>query len=322
VAADDGEEDAVSSRFAMLPAAVLALVFLGGTGTANAASGDEKSGFGLHLGLLRLDASSIYDSNIDHEVVPREDYGMEVGGEIRLQSQRRNPLIRLDYRGGVERYANSHRWDRVKHRARATLGGEPADGLDLETYGELNTRTASEDRELVNQYTVSPGISLSGGGSRRVRVNGAFRWKQYVDDPGRDESIWYAGTEARTGLWRGGSVEARYRYETADSEDPQQSYIRHRIEGRLDQELGGRNRIRLGLERRIRRYSGDLVDLNGYEVLREDRRWTPFLRFTHYLGAGQQIVLDYEYQNRESNDPDKEFQAQRVSLALRWPLLR
>lgn len=299
-----------------------AAILIPGTARPADVSGENGSDkFGLHLGSLRLDASSIFESNIDHEVVSREDYGMDVGGRIRVQSHRRRPLLRLEYRGGVESYANSNRWDRVAHRMRGTLESTLTRGLSAEVYGEFNRRTSSEDRELVNQRTVSPELTLSGSGSRRLRVYGAFRSRRYVDTPDRDENIWYAGLSARKEIWEDADLEAGYRYESCDSQDPEESYIRHRVELELEQEIG-RTSIRAGVQYRTREYSGDMVDSGGTPVPREDTRWIPSLRVTHDLRRGPQLYLDYEYQTRNSNDPDKGFDAHRIALALRWTLIR
>ena len=302
---------------------VTGILMLAGLLVAGASEAQvSENPVGLHLGIVRLDLYSVYESNIDHEVIPIEDFGLKAGGLVRLQSQPRNALAWLEYRGLIQAYANTDAWDRISHRFRAGLGGEPVKDLDLGVFGELNTRTANEDRRLVNQFTVSPSATLSGPRGLRIRVYGAYRVRDFINVPDLDERIRFAGVEGRTRLWESGRFEAGYRYEKAESQFPPESYTRHRIEGELEQYIGRWDRLRIAVQYRLREFPHDIVYLDEGEVSREDRRWIPGVRWTHRLIRGQQIQLDYQYQTRTSNDLDKEYQAHRLTLAFRWPFFR
>jgi hypothetical protein len=282
----------------------------------------SENPFGFHVGLVRLDLYSVYESNIDREVVPTEDYGLKAGGLFRIQSQPRDPLAYLEYRGLLQAYANTDNWDRISHRFRASMGGEPVENLELGVYGDLNTRTANEDQQLVNQFTVSPSIALFGPRSLGIQVYGAYRVRDFINVAGEDEIIRYVGVEGQTRLWMSARFTAGYRYEEADSQLPSESYFRRRIEAKLEQYIGRWDRLRVSVQYRVREYPHDLVDSGTGEVSREDRRWIPGARWTHRLIGGQQIELDYLYQDRSSNDPDKEYEAHRITLAFRWPFFR
>lgn len=301
-------------------AATLTLLCLLVAGASEAQVSENP--MGLHLGIVRLDLYSVYESNIDHEVIPTQDYGLKAGGLFRLQSQPRDPLAWIEYRGLIQAYANTDAWDRISHRFRAGLGGEPARNLELGVYGELSTRTANEDRQLVNQFTVSPSIALHGPRGLRLQLYGAYRVRDFIEATDLDEIIRYVGIEGRTRFWRTVRFEAGYRYEKAESQFSPDSYTRHRIEGKLEQYIGRWDRLRIAVQYRLREYPYDIVDLAEGEVSREDRRWIPGVRWTHRLLGGQQIQLDYQYQTRTSNDLDKEYEAHRLTLAFRWPFFR
>jgi hypothetical protein len=319
--ADDGGEEGMN--VIRMLTATLGVLVLVAAGKAVASETDSAANrFGLHLGTVRLGLSSVYDSNINHEFVPQEDYGLELGVLFRIQSQPRRPLLRLEYRGGVQSYANTDRWDRIRHRVRLGIGGRLGKGVNLATSGELSTRTSSEDRELVNQITVSPDLRIRGDRSRRLRLYGAYRFKKFTETEGLDETIWYAGAKVRSRLWASGRLEVGYRYEDAESDTPSESYVRHRISADLEQALGRQDRLELGLQYRRRHYPEDFVDDIGDDVSREDERWVPSIRWTHRLAQGRELQLEYEYQTRSSNDPDKGFEAHRVELFVRWPLIR
>ena len=282
----------------------------------------SENPMGLHIGLVRLDLYSVYESNIDHEVVPTEDYGLKAGGLFRLQSQPRDPLGYLEYRGIISAYANTDNWDRISHRIRGGIGGEPVKDLQLGVYGDLNTRTANEDQRLVNQFTVSPSIAVFGPRSLGLEVYAAYRVRDFINVAGEDEIIRYVGIEGQTRFWKSARFTAGFRYEEAESQLPSESYTRRRIEGKLEQYVGRWDRLRIGVQYRLREYPFDFVDVGGGEVAREDKRWIPGARWTHRLIRGQQIELDYQFQIRTSNDPDKEYEAHRLTLAFRWPFFR
>jgi hypothetical protein len=315
VALDDGGEGVVKTPGILLPAL---LVFIG---TPAAAAGPSEDDFRFRFDLVRLDLASIYHSNIDHDVPGQEDYGVEIGAYVRLQSHERRPALWLQYRGAVQTYAVTDDWDRLKHRIETGLGLNFSRPARFELTGELNTRTSTEDREIVNQFTVSPELFLVGEGYKRLRPYGAFRYKDFTEAIGRDETIWYAGVRGRTGLWPSAWIELGYRYEDAESQAPEESYLRHRLSLEIGQVFGRWDRLSAGLQYRIRNYPEDFVD-DADQVARRDKRWIPAVRWTHRLRRGQQLLLDYEFQTRSSNDPDKIYDAHRISLALRWPFIR
>lgn len=286
------------------------------------AAQDQENSWGFHLGLVRLDLLSVYESNIDREVTPTDDYGLKAGGLLRVQSQTRDPLAYLEYRGLMQTYANTNNWDRISHRFRVGMGGEPVKDLELGIHGDLNTRTANADQRLVNQFTVLPSVAFPGPGHLGLQVYAAYRVRNYINVTGEDEIIRYVGAEGQTRLWMSARFTAEVRYEEADSQSPSEDYIRRRVEGKLEQHIGRRDRLRMSVQYRVREYPHDKVTTPEGEVGRVDHRWIPGVRWTHRLVGGRQIELDYQFQGRTSNNPDKEYEAHRITLAFRWPLFR
>lgn len=269
--------------------------------------------------LLGLEVSSVYDSNIDHELDPVRSTGFVGGFEARFRTSPRRPILTLEYEGAVKSFSNSDRWDRVQHGLGATLAREFG-SIKLEAIGDVDFRASTEDRELGNQYTLMPRLALEFAGDGRLRLFGAYRLRDF-DALGRnDETILYWGGALR---WRAGpnSVELQSRYEDSDSDDPGRRYIRWRHSVEYRAVLSVRNALAVELELRPRRFPDLLVDVDGTIEQRRDVRVIPSVRYIHRFPWGRELRLDYEYQRRTSNDPDEEYTAHRVTLGVRLPLV-
>lgn len=288
---------------------------------------------------LGLRTSGVYDSNIDHDDADIDSRGVIAGIEARLQSSARRPLLTLRYEGALRRFANTERWNRVEHEIAAVLAGRSGP-LTLATIGEVDFKAATEDRELGNQYTALQRLSLSLG-AVRLRAYGGLRLKTIDDatagldpeemgDEEPDDFMTYSGGEIRWKTGGGNSWSLGYRYEDNRSDSPSRRYIQQRYVAEYQAEFTDRDALELGLEYRPRRLPDKLVEVEtldeeGEPVLseepREDVRWIPYVSLSHVFPWGQEVELEYEYQHRASNDLDKEFEAHRVMLTLRLPLI-
>jgi hypothetical protein len=319
-----------SSRYHLVAAGlVLALILqpapkaLGQTsssGSAESSDSSESAGsqsLRRHLS-IRLEFAGIFDSNIDHEVDAQESLGGVAGVRARLRTSPRRPLLVVEYRGAVKSFSNSSRWDRVEHRFGAILARRFG-AVTLETAGDLSLRASTEDRELGNQYTVKPRLSVQLGDGGRLRLYGAYRLRVF-DPPNSDEEIRFAGAAFR---WRAGgnSLELETRYEDSESDDSRRRYTRWRHSAEYQGKLSDRDLLTLGLEYRPRRFPDELVDSGGFLESREDVRWIPSVSLRHRFPLGRELRVEYEYQLRDSNDPDKEYRAHRLTFMVRLPLL-
>jgi hypothetical protein len=174
-----------------------------------------------------------------------------------------------------------------------------------------------------------------------VRAYGGLRLTTIADnssgyEPGasagvmRDDVVVYGGGETR---WMAGgrsSWTLGYRFEESDSDSPSQRYNQQRYIGRYDAVFWDYSVLEIGLEYRPRRYPDKLVEVEQsdeeaepviVEEPRQDVRWIPRVSLSHVFPWGQEAKLEYEYQHRTSNDPYAEYEAHRVMLTLRLPLV-
>ncbi len=301
---------------------------------------------------LDLSASGVFDTNINHDTDDIDSHGMLAGIEARLRSSPRRPALTLSYEGTVQSFSGTDRWDRLEHQ----LDGRIAQYLGpvtLETTARLDFGSATEDRELSNQFTVRPRIGLSVGAAR-VRVYGAYRLKGFdlaselqSSDPDMqvglsqlesteeagvpNERIRYVGAEFRWKAGGGSSWQLGYRYETSDSDNPDRRYIRRRYTAEYRADVSDRSALELGLEYRPRRFLDQRVQVESLdeetgevsesEELRRDIRWVPYVSLGHTFPWGQEVEVSYEFQRRTSNDPEEEFEAHQVTLSVRLPII-
>lgn len=291
---------------------------------------------------LDLRMSGVYDTNVNHDEDKIESHGVLAGVDARLRSSGRRPFFTLGYRGRVRSFSGTDRWDRLEHKIEALIARQVG-ALTLETTGAIDFRGATEDRELGNQYTIRPRVALSLG-SVRLRAYGAYRLRRFEPleefagegdplplDPAdaidvSEENTYIAGAEFRWKIGGGQSWEVGYRYEDSDSDNPSRRYYRHRYEAEYRAEFADRAALTLGLQYRPRRYPDLLVEIEDPdgetgEVVRKDVRWVPYTALAYSLPWGQEVELEYEYQRRTSNDPDEEFEAHRVTLSVRLPVV-
>jgi hypothetical protein len=111
---------------------------------------------------LRFHLTNVLDSNIDHDLEDIDSYGIVSGVEARLVTHARPPLVWLAYEGGYQSFTNSSRWDRWEQSVELGTRIPVAGHLSLEGGVNYDNRISTEDRELVNQFTATPGLRLDG----------------------------------------------------------------------------------------------------------------------------------------------------------------
>lgn len=103
---------------------------------------------------------------------------------------------------------------------------------------------------------------------------------------------------------------------------PKRSYTRDRVLLIQETRLGRRHAFLLRGEHQWRSYPQDMVEIDGRDVSREDRSWIASASWAWTLPWRQDLILDYEFQKRTSNDPEEAYTAHRVELGVRWSLLK
>jgi hypothetical protein len=273
----------------------------------------------LNSSLLWIDGgvAGIYDSNVDHDETDLESLGARGGFRFRLKTSARKPLLRFEYEMDLRWFDATDRWNRQTHHLESVLKKELGP-VGLEASGGAYFRVATEDRELGNVYVVQPRISVEGG-PLELRLDGRYWTKRFDEAAVRDE--WIRGGGGDVGWAFGSAVTWRvgYRYEESDSEKPSRRYERRIYSTELEAKLGRRTRATLEVRRSERFFPERTVQIGEEELPTRDTRWIPEAELRHRFPRGEEVVLEYRYQVRDSNDLDRVFDGHRVSLGFRFP---
>lgn len=265
-------------------------------------------------------ASTIFDTNINHNEESLDAYGMMVGAGIGFRNDPRKPTLELQYQAGFHRYANTNQWDRLSHFARAAWERRLSRRVAFEAVGEGSIKGSTEDRELSNQLSLSPRLEYRITSAWRVRAFGAWRLKRYPDSADRNATNRYGGLElARRGpgiRWSAGG-----RYEVNAAESSRQRYLRWTWFGDLSTPIGRWNRLEVEMRYRRQRYPFRLVDVKGGpDVPRFDVRIEPEITWVHLIDADLEVRAGYAFAGRDSNDARRDYRSHQViaSLLQRW----
>lgn len=266
-------------------------------------------------------ASTVFDTNIDHNAEDLDAYGMALGAGVVFRNDPRKPTLEVQYQAGFHRYANTDQWNRLSHFVRAAWERRLTRRVVFEAVGEGSLKGSTEDRELSNQLSLSPRVEYRFTPTWRVRAFGAWRLKRYPDNPDRNATNRYAGLELavrpRSGIrWSAGG-----RYEVNRAESSRQQYLRWTWFGDLTAPMGPRDRLEIETRYRRQRYPFRLVDVKGGpDIPRADQRVEPEISWVHAFNEDVEIRAGYAFSGRDSNDPRRDYRSHQViaSLLRRW----
>lgn len=266
-------------------------------------------------------ATTAFDSNINHARDDIDAYGAAVGGGLIFRNNPAKPHLEVQYEAGLHRYANTDRWNRLSQRVRAQWSARLSKRFELETVGEASLKGSTEDRELSNQFVVSPRLEFRLTPAFRVRGYGAARLKRYDDDAARNAFNRYGGAEL-AGRFRGGTRwSAGGRYEWNGAESRRQQYARWTCYADYERPVGPNDRLEFETRFRVSHYPYRLVEVeDGDEELRRDRRVEPAIAWTHAIDSDLEFRVGYAFSGRDSNDPRRDYQSHNVSFSIlqRW----
>jgi hypothetical protein len=309
----------------VLMCAFCVMVYLLGASPTRAEASNEPRGDSIASNAprsaVRLKLSSVYESNIDHDDLHTDSYGLVT--RLRAFIQRPGPrsALRLDYEGAFLSYSKTDKWDRVTHKVGASYERDLMDNLTVVALAELESNASTEDREFANQYTLNPHVEFEPVDPLRLNLYGAYRLKRFGESRGSDETHLFSGIEIRARPTRASTWEFEYRYENSDSRSLSRRYTRQRFRGRLEVAADSHNVMKMEVEYRPRRFADRWVEVSETEVRREDERWIPAVSWVYRLASGHQFELGYEFQMRTSNDPDKVFDAHQATFIVTWPVI-
>ena len=251
-------------------------------------------------------ASSVFESNIDRNQENNQSEGLVVGVGGRYQNRAERPTFTALYEIGGHLYAGAPQWDRVSHHLRAAFERRLFKPLTFEAVGEVSIKGSTEDRELGNQYIVSPRLQYRLSRSLRVGLESGYRVKHY-EDRARNATNPYGGVRLSQRFGRG-RWDLAYRYEENHADAVRSRYVRSTYGGNLVLPLAEQDSIGMELKFRPRRYERT-VRVGEQRVPLRDLKWSLSPEWVHVLGPGLQFRAGYEFEARGGNDPDRSYNA-------------
>lgn len=260
--------------------------------------------------------SGVYDSNLYHTEEEVHAQGLVTAVGLHFQSAESRPAVQIDYLAALHSYTRSDRWDRLSHSVRAVSARRVSKVLELETVGEMSLKGSSEDRDLGNQYVLSPRLEYRINKESRLRFTTTYRLKDPIEAEAPIEHNRYVQLEFRQRFdeqrW-----EAGYRLERNESRNARRDYSRSTFTTGYSTELAEGNELAMEMKYRVQTYTGRTVEIEDADVLRRDHRVIPSVSWARRLPLGATGVLEYQYETRSSNDPEKGYNAHLLMLTMK-----
>lgn len=272
---------------------------------------------GARLWSLSAAASSVFESNIDRNQENNRAEGVVLGIGGQYMNRLDRPSFTAQYQVGGHMYAGAPRWDRISHNARAVYGGRLLKVLTFEAVGEISIKGSTEDRELGNQYIVSPRVQYRLTRNFRVELESGYRIKHY-EDRTRNATNPYGGLRLTRRFGRG-RWDVGYRYEENHADAVRNRYIRSTYRGGVILPVTTQDSLGVDLKVRSRRYAR-LVRIGDHRVPLTDVKWSLSPEWVHVLNPRLQFRASYEFESRGANDPTRNYGAHSTVFAVerRW----
>ncbi|MFQ5570227.1 MAG: hypothetical protein ACE5G0_11170 [Rhodothermales bacterium] len=270
---------------------------------------------------LEVLLSNKYDTNIDHNEEHVPSYGLVPGLRLRYRNRPSDPLLIVIYTVARHAYTNTEKWDRVSNKVRVLFAPELTRRLHAESVGEISLRGSSEDRDLSNQYFFRQGVEYRFTRNHRLQLYGTLLWKQIPENTKNNAFKPRLGARFERRLPEGRRWEAGVRYERNREQLPRGNYARWTFDMGYRFPLfdtGGRVQVELKYRRKT--YEARFVEIEDEDVLRRDYRWVLGASWRRTFVGHAQVELGYQFETRDSNDPEKHFTAHLITLALAYRL--
>jgi hypothetical protein len=280
----------------------------GGTSTEHRASTATGP---WHVNFSLMNA---FDGNVSHDVQPLRSYGIAPAAAVRYE---RAGSLAWGYGVALNSYTGTDEWDRVSHGLYLVMTHR-AGRVRLETGGDATWKGSSEDRELSNEFGMSERLVFRISDATRVVLSGAYRYKQYPDDPGTSGLSPAVGgkLDQRFGARR---VTVGYKFQVRQSRAERDRYRRHAYSVAFSTPIySPGDELSLEVEYRPQTYDNRLVKVDGIRVPRQDRRFQLAAVYERPISARTNIVWVAGLEKRDSNDPDKRYTAPSLAMTLRY----
>ncbi len=267
--------------------------------------------------------SNVFDSNIEHDDDENKirSFGFVPGLHVRLTERVDDPLFSFDYTLARHAYSNSQRWDRVSNMFQLTFAPEFTDRFHGETSAEVSLKGSSEDRDLSNQYQVVQEFEYRITRDHRIMLYGTLRLKRFPESPEDNDFKPNTGLVFERRLDDGERIQFEARYERNIGREADDAYTRwtYTAEYRTPAfDWGGQ--FELQARYRSKLYDLRLVELDDIDYLRHDQQWSFQVEWSQRLARKVDFMLGYEYEFRNSNDPDRFFDANLLTTMLSYRL--
>jgi hypothetical protein len=291
---------------------LVALLALGAPGLA--AQTGSSTPHTLNAG---ADVSSVYDSNVNRDRAnPQGIAGLIATGILRHRYDGFLDL-RSEYEVGIHRYNTDTPWNRISHKLRVDARREAGDRGTAAFVTELQIRGSGDDRSLGDQLQFEPSYTWEPTRGTEVELRAVTRLRRDRNSD-QGETNLFVDAEISRALGSATELSLGGRFERNRSDDGQRDFHGPRARIELEQELGSRDVVSVELEYRERSYRSRMVDTEDQgEALRHDTRLTPTVAWERDFGNWFQLLFEYEYEARRSNDPDRNLGGHAVLLGVR-----
>jgi hypothetical protein len=256
-----------------------------------------------------------FDGNINHDPEPVRSYGLSPTVAFRYE----RPALEWGYDIALNNYSHTDEWDRLSQGlygvVRQRLGR-----FRFETGGDATWKGSSEDRELSNEFGISERVLYKLTDATRIAVTGAYRYKQYPDDPGTSGVSPYVSTkfDHRFGDQR---LVVGYKYQTRLSQTERDRYRRHvyDVEFSMPIDLPA-DQLSFELEFRPQAYYQRLIRVEDSDVreIRQDRRILLAASYERPISPSVNVIWLVGFEQRDSNDTDKRYSAPSFAMTFRY----
>ena len=268
---------------------------------------------------LELGYLSRFDSNIDHNEDDLDSFGMVPAMMAQLRSNRIKPIALLNYHVARHNYSGTDRWDRFSHLLVGVLRQDQDGSFRTETRGEISVAGTSEDRDLSNQYQVAQNLEYRFTDDYRLNVYGTLRWKRF-DVSTRNEFKPNVGLEFEQKLGNDAELKFEVRWETKIIDARDSRYKRWTFALDYEVPVSATSELEVFVENRRKLYEFDEVEIEDEDFLRRDFQWKFGVAWTKQLTDRLRFKTDYMFERRDSNNPEKLFDAHLVDMSIYFRL--
>lgn len=266
--------------------------------------------------------SNIYDSNIDQNSNNLGAYGYVPALRTRVVSALDDPMFILNHVIARHEYTKTSRWNRISNAFDLTFEREITDALRVRTIGELSFKGSFEERDLSNQYQLGQEIEYRVTRQHRLILYGTYRYKWL---PGADEPNGAfkpnIGLEFQRRMENGERVVFEARYERNLEDIAEDNYSRWNYSAEYRTPITARGlQVQLQTTFRSRLYDEKLVELDDEDFPRHDQQWRMEAAVLQRLSRNVNLAIEYRHDSRDSNDPDKWFDADMLLMSVSYRL--